>query len=443
MQLRLLRLAIFSIPLIVACAPTGRLMLPQPSATVVYQGARLIVGDTRPPIENAAFLVENGRISQIGRAGQLAIPTGAEVVDLSGKTVMPALIDIHVHIGYRDVAGMTDTPANFTRANVIDHLRRSAYYGVAAVLSMGLDRDGIAFDLREQELPAAARLLTAGPGIARPNASTGATDRRDVAYGIDTVREARAAVAELAGRDVDLVKIWVDDRAGTVEKLTPTLYGAVIDEANARGVQVAAHIFNLEDAKGLLREDLHGFAHGVRDLPLDVEFMALLARQPDLFLIPNLPERGPPTDDDIRFASETLPAAEIARMRTRRSTFEIDPAELFETQANNLVLMYRAGVKVGFGTDSDGAGWDAHEELFDMVAAGLSPAEVIVAATSTSAGIVGLDDLGTLAPGKSADFLVLNSNPLDDIGNTRDIASVYLRGLAIDRPALRAQFGAP
>ena len=119
----------------------------------------------------------------------------------------------------------------------------------------------------------------------------------------------------MAARNVDVVKIWVDDRGGTVEKLTPELYGAVIDEAYAHGIQVAAHIFNLEDAKGLLRENLHGFAHGVRDLPLDDEFMALLVEHPDLFLIPNLPERGPRTDDDLRFAAETLPAAEIEEMR--------------------------------------------------------------------------------------------------------------------------------
>ncbi|MFL2546647.1 MAG: amidohydrolase family protein [Candidatus Rariloculaceae bacterium] len=427
----------FCLPLLSACTPDAGPS--EQSSAVVFEGARLIIGDDSQPIENSVFVVEGGRLSQVGVAGAVTVPDSAARVNLAGKTVMPTLIDLHVHLGYRDIEGMTDVPANFTRDNVIDHLRRSAYYGAAVVLSMGLDRGDIAFELRDNPVPGAARLLTAGPGIARPNASTGATDRRDIAYGVDTESEARAAVRELATSNVDVVKIWVDDRGGTVEKLTPELYDAIIEEADAQGLQVAAHIFNLEDAKGLLRANLHGFAHGVRDLPVDAEFMELLAALPDLYLIPNLPERGPRTDDDLRFAAETLPAEEIEVMRAAQATFEIDPAELFETQAGNLLAMHNAGVTIGFGTDSSGAGWEAHEELFDMVEAGLSPAEVIVAATSTSAEIIGLDDLGTLEVGKSADFIVLNSNPLDDIANTRDIAGVYLRGESVDRDGLRQQ----
>jgi len=434
-----LKLLLWCIPWLVACAPENSSPLVQSSAAVVFEGARLITGNESAPIENSVFVVEDGKFTQVGAAGDLTPPAGAQRVDLSGKTVMPAIIDLHVHLGYLDVMGMTNSPANFSRQNLVDHLARLAYYGVSAGLSMGLDRGDLPYEVRAETLPGVARLLTAGAGIARPNASTGNADRRDVAYGIDTEAAARAAVRELASRGVDIVKIWVDDRGGTVEKLTPELYGAVIDEARAQGLQVAAHIFNLEDAKGLLRANLHGFAHGVRDLALDDEFMALLAEHPDVFLIPNLPERGPRTDADLQFAEETLPAAAIEAMRAQQSTFEVDPDDLFETQAGNLVRMYEAGVRVGFGTDGDGAAWDVHEELFDMVAAGMTPADVIVAATSTSAEIMDLDDLGAVAVGKSADFIVLDENPLDDILNTRQIASVYLRGTAVDRDALRAR----
>jgi imidazolonepropionase-like amidohydrolase len=96
-------------------------------------------------------------------------------------------------------------------------------------------------------------------------------------------------------------------------------------------------------------------------------------------------------------------------------------------------------VPIGFGTDAGvGApyGWSAHAEIADMVAAGMSPAQAIVAATRASAGILRLDHFGTIAAGKSADFIVLDANPLDDIRNTRRIASVYLRGLQIDRASL-------
>ena len=92
------------------------------------------------------------------------------------------------------------------------------------------------------------------------------------------------------------------------------------------------------------------------------------------------------------------------------------------------------------GTDGATSGWNPHIEMADMVAAGMTPAQVIVAATRTSAEILQLSDLGTIAPGKSADFLVLDANPLDDITNTRRISQVYLRGAPVDRAALRARW---
>ena len=112
--------------------------------------------------------------------------------------------------------------------------------------------------------------------------------------------------------------------------------------------------------------------------------------------------------------------------------------ELYEVQARNLAKLNAAGVRIGFGTDAGvSVGWNAHAELADMVAAGMTPAQVIVAATRTSAEILRLDQLGTIAAGKSADFIALDANPLDDITNTRRISRVYLRGQEVDRAALR------
>ena len=264
---------------------------------------------------------------------------------------------------------------------------------------------------------------------------------RPIAYGVTTEDEAHAAVRELAAANVDMVKIWVDDRRGTVEKLTPELYGAVIDEAHRHDLRVAAHIFALADAKGLLRAGLDGFAHGVRDMDVDDELMALLAERPETFLIPNLPDSGQRSEDDLGFLAETLPAAEIERLRDQLANrTRSGPSADFQLQARNLIRMKEAGVRIGMGTDGSGAGWNAHEEMADMVAAGMTPAEVIVAATRTAAEILGLANLGTVAAGKSADFLVLAANPLDDIEHTRRIERVYLRGEAVDREALRSRW---
>lgn len=426
--MRSLRLLLCCLPLIAACSPGGG-----PSSAVLYEGALLIVGDGAEPIGNSAFLVQGGQFAAVGRVGEIDAPFGAARVDLSGKTVMPAIVDGHVHLGYADIAAGTDTPANYSRENIVEHLERLAWYGVGAALSMGLDRRQM-YGLREETIPGAALFRMAGAGIAMPDAGPGAADRRDVPYGVTTEAEARAAVQELAAAGVDIVKIWVDDRNGTVEKLTPPLYRAAIDEAHAQGLRVAAHIYYLEDATDLLRAGIDGFAHGVRDVTVDREFLNLLAERPDVFLMPNLPDSGYLTDRDLLVRAATLPESAVERMREQLAarTGPI-PSPFFRLQADNLLRMQDAGVRVVLGTDGDGAGWDAHEEMADMVAAGMTPADVIVASTSAAAAVAGLDDRGTVAEGMSADFIVLEANPLENIYNTRRIDAVYLRGSEVDR----------
>jgi imidazolonepropionase-like amidohydrolase len=413
-----------------------------PGARVIlFEGARLIAGDGSAAIEQSAFLVRGDAIAAVGRQDGLQPPADAMRVDLTGKTVIPALVDAHSHLGYTDVVAMTTAAANFTRENLVDHLRRYAYYGIAATLSMGVDRGEIAYELRAQPAPGAALLLTAGRGIALPNAGPGAEYRRDAAYGVSTEAEARQAVQELAAKKVDVVKIWVDDRNGTVPKLPPALYRAIIEEAHTRSLRVVAHIFDLADAKDLLRAGIDGFAHGVRDTDVDDEFIRLMKERPEVFVIPNLPERD--VADDYRWLADTVPAKEIERLRLARAGQDAAAARearaLYDVQARNLAKLSAAGVPIAYGTDAGvSVGWTAHTELADMVAAGMTPMQVLVAATQTSARVLRLDRLGTIAAGKSADFVVLDGNPLDDITNTRRIADVYLRGERIDLAGLAA-----
>jgi imidazolonepropionase-like amidohydrolase len=246
-------------------------------------------------------------------------------------------------------------------------------------------------------------------------------------------------VRELAEQSADFVKIWVDDRGGQYERLSPALYSAVIDEAHAHGMRVTAHIFRLEDAKGLLRAGVDAFAHGIRDQDLDDELLALWAERPEVVLVPNLP--GPGVPSDVSWIS-TVPMDQLDRMQEAASQERPAAQESFGIQARNLARLSEAGVQIAFGTDGS-APWAVHQELEDMVRTGMSPADVIVAATATSAQLLGYDELGTIEVGKSADFVVLDANPLDDITNTRRISAVYLRGERLDRAELAEKFLRP
>ncbi len=388
-----------------------------PSTLTVFEGARVIVGDGSAPIENATFVVDGARIAQVGRSGQVRAPSGAARVNLQGKTVMPAIVDTHTHMPN-------------ARDELIDALRRKAYYGVSAVMSLGQDAGDLAFQVRAEPIAGAALLRTAGRGITMPEPG-----RTDIPYWISTEAEARKAVGELAARKVDIVKIWVDDREGKYKKLTPELYGVIIDEAHQRGLRVTAHIFYLDDAKGLLRAGIDAFAHGVRDKEIDDELLALVKQRPGFVLVPNMGERGVATD--LSWLADSLPAAEFKKLQAA-STDRPALQASYAIQARNLARMNAAGVKIALGTDGN-ISWAHHLEMEDMVLAGMTPQQVIVAATRNAADFMRLDDRGTIAAGKVADFLVLDANPLDEIKNTRKIASVYLRGSAIDRAATRSR----
>lgn len=377
----------------------------QSPATSVFEGARVIVGDGRT-IDNAIIVVQGERITQVGAAATVKAPAGATRVSLAGKTVMPAIVDTHVH---------TST----TAPELVTDLQQRAQFGVGAALSMGLDGTDAPFAQRAQSTPGLARLFLAGRGITAPEKG-----RSEVPYWITTEAEARQAVQEQAAKKVDLIKIWVDDRDGKYPKLTPALYGAVIDEAHKHQLRVAAHVFSLEDAKGLLRAGVDAFAHGIRDRDIDDEIVAMFKARPNVVLIPNLPDRGVAVD--YSWLRGRIPDGQLQKIQGA-STDRPQAQQSFGIQARNLAKLSAAGVTIALGTDGN-TPWAPHVEMADMVASGMTPSQVIVAATSNGAAFVRLANTGTITAGASADFIVLDADPLVDITHTRQISAVYLRG---------------
>ena len=444
----------------------------QGTQVTVFEGARLITGEGNAPIENSAFIVENTRFTRVGRRGELPAPAGAVHVDLSGKTVMPAKVDLHGHIGYQHVYDGTMSKAYFTRENLIDHLERLAYHGISAVVSIAdlVDRSDlhggrtnwgdVPLRVRNEIIPGAALFKTAGPGIAWPDSGAqGHPSRADVPYPVTTVEEARAATLDYIKMKPEFIKIWVDDRNGTRKRLTPPLYRVILEEAKKANIPVAAHNITLADAKELMRLGVEGWLHPpVRggEEP-DEEFLAMIRDRKARNDRPNMwfndsggvAVGGRDAWNDP-LLKETISAAQIQEHYGEfLKNLTPEAVERARQNARKSGVIARkliaAGMKLVLGSDTGQTrffiGWYPQLLFESWVAMGFTPMEAIVFATRDGAEIAKVNT-GLIATGRNADFVVLDANPLDDIANSRRINKVFLRGQEVDRARLRAKWAA-
>jgi imidazolonepropionase-like amidohydrolase len=417
--------------------------------TTALRGARIIDGSGGAPLDNATIVIRDGRIVAIGPSGNTAVPSGAEIVDYSGKTIIPGLISAHSHVGI--FVGLTASAENYNRNSILQQLKQLESYGVTTVMSLGLNGP-LFYELRAElhagRVPG-ADLFGADRGVGvvggQPAAAVVPVADNQVSRP-DGAEGARLAIREMAARKTDMVKIWLDDAGRSLPaKVTPEVYSAVIDEAHKNGLRVAAHIYDLDDAKAIVGAGVDIIAHGVRDKPVDPEFIEMMkarsvwyvativldytnfvfAEQPAWMREPFFQRALHPAVrarlDDPTYRERTLGLPATAKNRAAVAT-----------NKQNLKALHDAGVQIALGSDSGVGlripGVAEHLELALMVEAGLTPMQAITIATSKTAAALKLDDRGILAAGKLADLVVLDADPSSQIANTTKIHAVWHRG---------------
>lgn len=401
------------------------------SEYTAFKGATIIDGSGEQPIQNAVLLIRHGRVVAVGTEREVSVPAGVREVDVTGKTIVPGIINGHGHVGNtRGIEG-----GHYSAENIIDNLKIYARYGVTTVVSLGDDKKD-AVPLRHVNTGTAfdrARLFIAGAVISG-----------------ETPEQALAVIDSNDHMGVDFMKIRVDDNLGTSKKMSEDIYSSVIKRSHDLGYKIATHMYYLEDATKLLDAGSDLLAHSVRDLPVDDQFINLilekkvgycptLTRELSAFVYSDTPDFF----EDPFFTREyDATAIEPLKDPTRQSEISnSQSAMMYRRQLPvamaNLKKLSDAGVPIVFGTDSGVPtrfmGYFEHLEMEMMEQAGLTPMEIIVSATKNPAEYMGLDSLGTLTEGHWADFLVLDANPMEGIKNLRKINAVYIGGAKVAR----------
>ena len=429
--LRLLAIAFALAASLTACAPDQPTI--DGAGTITIAGATLLDGAGAEPIHDAVVIIRGDRIERAGARADIPVPEGGEVIDATGKFLIPGLVDLHNH--YRD--GLEEWAWAL-----------QLHSGVLTARSLGSDHGGtpaMIAEARAGNVPA-PRIFTAGVGFSHPEGFP--PGKRGPA----TEEEAREMVRELAAEEVDLIKMWVDTFLDTRPKIEPEIRSAIADEATKHGIPVSAHVFFEDDVWQLVDAGVRSFVHGVRDREIDDEFVRM-AQETELSFAPALGQakttwyvaEHPELLDDDEFRAGVQPPllerlldpANRADMLESENTAKRRVA--FDYVTKFVRRMNEAGVTITVGSDSGAGniayGWGTHHELEALVEdGGLTPLQALAAAGADAAGVLTeVPDFGSIADGMAADLVLLSADPLADIRNTRQIERVMQAGVWLER----------
>jgi imidazolonepropionase-like amidohydrolase len=382
---------------------------PKPTITV-FEVGRVIVGNGEPWIEDAVVVVENDRIRHIGRRAVVQIPRDAVRVRLRDKNLMPAFID-------------TETRLSANPDERAQQLRRRAEYGAVVVATDENAATAPSFQLRDEILPGVARMVITGSIPSRLGRTAVPTNEAD----------ARRAVQEYAERNINLIRIWIDDGEGAQPKLTPEVYKAIIDEAHTRGLRVMAYVRTLQHTKDLLRAGVDVLGGVPRDQMWDREAIMLLReRLQRVIVVARMWDAGVPAD--ASWLRPTVAANELSELSARKT---VSPETSAQTEMAKLNLGRLTFERVRIAMGSDTAVPWGHLREMDAMDVVMLPFEVVMAAGHNAGLALGLKDHGGIVPGNVANFLVLSGNPAMDFAAVRSIEAVYVRGVSVGESALR------
>jgi imidazolonepropionase-like amidohydrolase len=426
-----------------------------PPDGIALLGATLLDGSGGPPLPDATVVVRRGRVESVGTRSGFTLPPRTTAIDVSGRWIMPGLIDAHGHIERWA-------------------LPRYLAWGVTTVRDLHGQIDSILHLRHEVNLGAVRgpRIYSAGAMI------DGLPTTYPDALGANTPQDARRAVDRLVNAGADLIKVYT--------RVDPALLKAVVDEAGTFNLRVAGHL-GLVDAVTASREGIGSIEHlsGVPEACLAdpsslkaahyrgffagwtaferswagldsaaLERVARTLAEQKTMLVPTLVlhETFSHLDDPAVLQDTMLRAVPELQQRrwnvpdmVRRAGWTVDDYPAFRAarprQDEFLRLFAAAGGKIATGTDASNQllipGYSEHRELQLLVAAGFSPRDALLAGTRNGALVLGVDSLGLIAPGKAADLIVLTRDPLADIHNTLSIDRVMVRGLLLSADSIR------